>query len=70
MAEMTAKLAGTQVVFQKNDREPETAGYSTAVKAMLDGTKIERLGWKAGTSLVEGMEKVFLIHRSGYLLLG
>ena len=70
LAEMTAKLAGTQVVFQKNDREPETAGYPTAVKAMLDGTKIERLGWKAGTSLVEGMEKVFLIHRSGYLLLG
>ncbi len=62
LAEITAKLAGTQVVFQKPGGEPETAGYSTAVNALLDGTKIESLGWTASTSLMEGMKKVFLIH--------
>ncbi len=62
MAEMTVKLAGTQVVFQKPGGEPEIAGYTTAVNALLDGTKMERLGWTAGTSLMEGMKKVFLIH--------
>lgn len=65
LAGMAAKLAGTQVVFHKPDMEPETAGYSKAVKAVLDGTKMERLGWQAGTTLVEGMEKIFLMHRAG-----
>lgn len=62
LAEITAKLAETQVVFQKPGGEPETAGYSTAVNALPDGTKMERLGWTVGTSLMEGMKKVFLIH--------
>ena len=62
LAGMAAELAGTQVVFQKPGTGPEEAGYSRAVKAILDGSKLEKLGWTAGTSLREGMEKVFLIH--------
>lgn len=62
LAGMAARLAGTHVVHQNHDTEPEAAGYSRAVKAVLDGRKIEKLGWFAETSLAEGMEKIFLIH--------
>ena len=65
LAGMTAGMAGTRVVYQKQGFKPEAAGYSRAVKAILDGTKLERLGWSAGTSLREGLEKVFLVHGAG-----
>ena len=44
LAAIIAEKAGTQVIFELPD-EVEKAGYSTATKARLDGTKLQTLGW-------------------------
>ena len=55
LAAMIADWAGTKVVFELPDAT-EQAGYSKATKAMLDGTKLESLGWKAEYSMKEGLQ--------------
>lgn len=62
LAACLAKEAGTKVVFELPDAV-EKAGYSTATKALLDPAKIEELGWRARTGIVEGMEKTVRIWR-------
>jgi len=54
LAERLAGIAGTRVVFELPE-ESERKGYSTATKAMLDGSKLEGLGWKARVSVGEGL---------------
>lgn len=54
LAAMLADIAGKRVVFEL-PKESEKKGYSTATKAMLDVTKLERLGWKAQVHLAEGL---------------
>lgn len=63
LAVLLAKAAGTKVVFELPD-DTEKAGYSTATKAVLDGTKLERLGWRAQTMIREGLFKTLQILRS------
>lgn len=60
LAALLAKEAGTQVVFELPD-DVEKAGYSTAAKAVLDGTKLERLGWKPFTPIGQGVSKTLRI---------
>ena len=60
LAALIAKVAGTKVIFELPD-EIEQAGYSTATKAVLDGTKLERLGWRARTTIEEGIRKTINI---------
>lgn len=55
LASMIAGWAGTKVVFELPDAT-EQAGYSKATKAVLDGTKLESLGWKADYSMAEGLQ--------------
>lgn len=43
LARIIANHAGKQVVFEIPDAT-ETAGYSKAVKALLDGSKLKKLG--------------------------
>lgn len=62
LAQILAKVAGTRVVFELPDAV-EKAGYSTATKAILDASKIEQLGWKAQTSIQEGISKTVRILR-------
>lgn len=62
LAEILAKEAGTKVVFELPD-ETERAGYSTATKAVLDGTRLERLGWKPYTPIEQGLSKTVKILR-------
>lgn len=62
LAGLLAKEAGTKVVFELPDAV-EKAGYSTATKAILDASKIERLGWHAQTSITEGITKTVQILR-------
>lgn len=48
MKELTqkiAKLAGTKVIFEIPNAV-EQSGYSTATKAILDNTKLKKLGWE------------------------
>lgn len=63
LAALIAKEAGTKVVFELPDMI-EQAGYSTATKAVLDGKKLEQLGWKALTGIEEGISKTIQIRRN------
>jgi nucleoside-diphosphate-sugar epimerase len=45
LAGMIARAGGGDVVFELPD-EVERAGYSTATKALMDGSKLHELGWK------------------------
>ena len=65
LADLLARAAGTKVVFELPD-DTEKAGYSTATKAVLDGARLERLGWKAHTPIREGLSKTVQILRSQY----
>ena len=58
---MLAENAGTSVIFEIPD-ETEKAGYSTATKARLDSTKLQKLGWKAQFDL-----RTALAHTVGVL---
>ena len=62
LAQILANEAGTKVIFELPD-DIEKAGYSTATKAILAATKIERLGWKAQTHMEEGLAKTVRILR-------
>lgn len=46
LAERIARVAGTKVTFELPDAV-ESAGYSRATKARLDGRKLRELGWEA-----------------------
>lgn len=63
LAELLAKEAGTKVVFELPNKA-EQAGYSTATRALLDGTRLEQLGWRAYTPIREGLPKTLQILRN------
>lgn len=56
LAAMIADYAGTQVVTEFPDNV-ENMGYSKATLALLDGTKLENLGWKPRETLRTGLPK-------------
>lgn len=60
LAATIACIAGKKVVFEIPDAV-EAAGYSTATKARLDGSKLKDLGWSAKYDIQSGMERTILI---------
>lgn len=54
LAQIAADRAGSQVVFDLPD-ETERRGYSTASKAVLDGSKLRALGWEASYDINTGI---------------
>lgn len=60
LAGLLAEEAGTKVVFESPD-ETERAGYSAATRAVLDGTRLAQLGFKARTPIREGLLKTLRI---------
>ncbi len=56
IAAILARLSGTKVVFDLPD-EVESAGFSKATKARLDGSKLRALGWRARYNLEEGLKR-------------
>ncbi len=64
LASLLAGEAGTRVVYEVPD-ETERAGYSTATKAVLDGTRLAQLGWKANTPIAQGLGRTVQILRQG-----
>lgn len=62
LAGLLAKEAGTRVVYEMPD-SVEAAGYSVATKAVLDGKRMEQLGWKAHTPIRQGIGKTLRILR-------
>lgn len=55
LADMIAQIAGKKVVFELPDEE-ERKGYSTETKALLDATKLCRLGWTSRVHWQSGLK--------------
>lgn len=51
-----ADLGNVKMVFELPD-EVEKAGYSTATKARLDGSKVEKIGWKPEFTIFTGLKR-------------
>ncbi len=62
LAAILAETVGRKVVFEIPD-EVERAGYSTATKARLDGSKLQALGWKARYDIQTGIPRTVEILR-------
>lgn len=60
LAGMIANNAGRKVIFEIPDAV-ESAGYSTATKARLDGRKLQALGWMPKYDIKTGMERTIRI---------
>ena len=60
LAALIAGVAGKRVVFEIPDAV-ESAGYSRATKARLDGGKLRALGWECRTDLPEGIRRTMEI---------
>ena len=56
LAKIIADHAGKQVVFEIPDAI-EAAGYSKATKALLDGSKLKKLGWKPFYTIKDGIPR-------------
>lgn len=56
LAELIAGMSGKQVIFQIPG-ETEQAGYSKATKALLDISKIQKMGWKSQYPIKEGIRR-------------
>lgn len=61
-ATIIAKLTGKKIVYQSPDAV-ESAGYSKATKARLDGNKLKRLGWTPEYDIKTGIERTIKILR-------
>ena len=60
LAGIIASISGTKVVFELPDAL-EAAGYSTATKARLDGSKLKNLGWKPRYDIHSGIKRTLRI---------
>lgn len=56
LASFIAQIGGGKVVFELPD-EVERAGYSTATKAMLDGSLLQSIGWEAVYGIEDGLKR-------------
>ena len=57
IAEYLAQSVGRKVIYELPD-ETEKKGYSTATKALLDGSKLKALGWKPSYDMEDGLKQV------------
>lgn len=55
LAELLAGIGGAGVTYEIPP-ESERRGYSTATKAMLDASKLEKIGWRPWVHMTEGLE--------------
>ncbi len=62
LAQIIADFAGKKVVFDIPDAT-EAAGYSRATKALLNGEKLKKLGWKPHYAIAEGITRTIEIMR-------
>lgn len=56
LAAIVAEHAGRKVVFELPDAK-EAAGYSTATKAILDSSRLKKLGWEAHYDMKAGITR-------------
>ena len=60
LAAVIAGIAGREVVFEIPDAV-ESAGFSKATKAIMDGTKIKKLGWQPLYNMQSGLERTIAL---------
>lgn len=60
LAGIIAGIAGKEVVFEIPDAV-ESAGFSKATKAIMDGSKIKKLGWKPMHNMESGLERTIAL---------
>ena len=60
LAALIAAQSGRKVVFELTDAV-ESAGFSKATKARLDGSKIKQLGWEPFFEIKNGVSKNYQI---------
>lgn len=60
LAAMIAKMCGRKVLYEIPDGT-EKAGYSTATKARLDGSRLKELGWEMKYDIRKGVERTIAI---------
>lgn len=63
LAGIIAEHAGKNVVFEIPDAV-EAVGYSKTTKALLDGSKLKKLGWEPRYAIKEGIERTLNILRT------
>ena len=63
LAELVARIGNVKVVFDLPN-ETEAKGFSKASTALLDATKLKRLGWKALFDLKTGVENTMKIYKT------
>lgn len=63
LAGLIAEQAGTQVVFDLPD-SVESAGFSKATKARLDGSKVKGLGWGPMYDLADAIDRTLRVKRN------
>ena len=56
LAQLIADYVGKEVIFEIPDAV-ECAGYSKATKALLDGSKLKRIGWKPFYNIQNGIPR-------------
>ena len=62
LAAIIAGIAGREVVFEIPDAV-ESAGFSKATKAIMDGSKIKKLGWQPLYNMKTGLERTIALLR-------
>lgn len=60
LASIIAGIAGREVVFEIPDAV-ESAGFSKATKAIMDGSKIKKLGWQPLYDMQRGLERTIAL---------
>ena len=60
LAGIIAGIAGREVVFEIPDAV-ESAGFSKATKAIMDGSKIKKLGWQPLYNMQTGLERTIAL---------
>jgi UDP-glucuronate decarboxylase len=65
LAQYIGSLAGTKVIIEMPDRI-EAAGYSKAVKALMDSKKITQLGWKPLYDIEAGIKQTLAVLSSNF----
>lgn len=63
LADKLAVLSGTKVVFELPEEE-EQKGYSNTINAILDNTKLRKLGWKETFDINNGLQMTVSILKS------
>lgn len=62
VAKMIANLCETSLVFELPD-STEAAGYSTASVAVMDSSKLRKLGWKQHYAFYDGIQRTLVLLR-------